>query len=155
MIPSVAKIIFFSNKSGSWIRVAASALIPGYRDTSEHHENPLIIISMRHYYNLITMESIDVLPPEKIAFIAYNIGVYESVQKFGRLITSGKITNGTHVSKIAELLLESSAFYDAEMISSLINTMLHYTRNSIIESITAAQVVYVMSQLKASGVSLP
>jgi len=23
------------------------------------------------------MESIDVLPPEKIAFIAYNIGVYE------------------------------------------------------------------------------
>jgi hypothetical protein len=33
--------------------------------------------------------------------------------------------------------------------------MLHYTRNSIIESITAAQVVYVMSQLKASGVSLP
>jgi hypothetical protein len=101
------------------------------------------------------MESIDVLPPEKIAFIAYNIGVYESVQKFGGLITSGKITNGTDVSKIAELLLESSAFYDAEMISSLINTMLHYTRNSIIESITAAQVVYVMSQLKASGVSLP
>jgi hypothetical protein len=40
------------------------------------------------------MESIDVLPPEKIAFIAYNIGVYESVQKFGGLITSGKITNG-------------------------------------------------------------
>ena len=100
------------------------------------------------------MESIDVLPPEKIVFIAYNIGVYESVQKFGGLITSGKITNGTDVSKIAELLLESSAFYDAEMISSLINTMLHYTRNSIIESITAAQVVYVMSQLKASGVSL-
>ncbi len=101
------------------------------------------------------MESIDVLPPEKIAFIAYNIGVYESVQKFGGLITSGRITNGTDVSKIAELLLESSAFYDAEMISSLINTMLHYTRNSIIESITAPQVVYVMSQLKASGVSLP
>jgi len=101
------------------------------------------------------MESIDVLPPEKIAFIAYNIGVYESVQKFGRLITSGKITNDTHVSKIAELLLESSAFYDAEMISSLINTMLYYTSNSIIERITAAQVVYVMSQLKASGVSLP
>ena len=89
------------------------------------------------------MESIDVLPPEKIAFIVYNIGVYESVQKFG------------DVSKIAELLLESSAFYDAEMISSLINTMLYYTSNSIIERITAAQVVYVMSQLKASGVSLP
>ena len=101
------------------------------------------------------MESIDVLPPEKIAFIAYNIGVYESVQKFGGLITSGKITNDTDVSKIAELLLESSAFYDAEMISSLINTMLHYTKKSIIEMITPAQVVYVMSQLKASGVSLP
>ena len=101
------------------------------------------------------MESIDVLPSEKIAFIAYNIGVYESVQKFGGLITSGKITNGTDVSKIAELLLESSAFYDAEMISSLINTMLHYTKNSIIERITPAQVVYVMNQLKASGVSLP
>jgi hypothetical protein len=51
------------------------------------------------------MELIDVLPPEKIAFIAYNIGVYESVQKFEGLITSGKITNGTDVSKIAELLL--------------------------------------------------
>jgi hypothetical protein len=38
------------------------------------------------------MESIDTLPPEKIAFIAY-IGVYESVQKFGRLITSGKISD--------------------------------------------------------------
>jgi hypothetical protein len=66
--------------------------------------------------------------------------VYESVQKFGGLITSGKITNGTDVSKIAELLLESSTFYDAEMISSLINTMLHYTRNWIM-----AQVVYVES----------
>ena len=101
------------------------------------------------------MESIDVLPAEKIAFIAYNIGVYESVQKFGGLITSGKITNGTDVSEIAELLLESSAFYDSEMISSLINTMLHYTKKSIIERIRRAQVVYVMSQLKASGVSLP
>jgi hypothetical protein len=37
------------------------------------------------------MESVDILPPEKIAFIAYNIGVYESVQKFGKLITSGSV----------------------------------------------------------------
>ena len=37
------------------------------------------------------MESIDVSPPE--TFIAYNIGVFESGQKFGGLITSGKITN--------------------------------------------------------------
>jgi hypothetical protein len=56
------------------------------------------------------MESIDVLPPEKIAFIAYNIGVYESVQKLGGLVTSAKMTNGTDVSKIAELLLKSSRF---------------------------------------------
>ena len=76
------------------------------------------------------MESIDTLPPEKIAFIAYNIGVYESVQKFGQLITSGKITNNTDVSKVAELLSESIAFYDAEMISSLINAMLRHTNNN-------------------------
>jgi hypothetical protein len=31
-------------------------------------------------------------PPKKIAFTAYYIGVYESVQKFGGLITSGEIT---------------------------------------------------------------
>jgi hypothetical protein len=37
------------------------------------------------------MESIDILPPEKIAFIAYNnIGVYESVQKFGGLILADR-----------------------------------------------------------------
>ncbi|MGH9924357.1 MAG: hypothetical protein ACRD5B_03175, partial [Nitrososphaeraceae archaeon] len=67
------------------------------------------------------MESVDILPSEKIAFIAYNIGVFESVQKFGRLITSGKITNSTDVPRVAELLSESTAFYDAEMISGLIN----------------------------------
>jgi hypothetical protein len=51
------------------------------------------------------MESVDdVVPPEKIAFIAYNIGIFESVQKFGGLITSGKITDHTDVSKVAELL---------------------------------------------------
>ncbi|HYX55431.1 MAG TPA: hypothetical protein VE818_04670 [Nitrososphaeraceae archaeon] len=102
------------------------------------------------------MESIDdVLPPEKIAFIAYNIGVFESVQKFGHLITSGKITNGMDVSKVAELLSESHAFYDAEMISQLINSMLQYTQNSLIRNVTAAQVNYVMKQLKATGVPLP
>jgi L-aminopeptidase/D-esterase-like protein len=101
------------------------------------------------------MESLDVLPPEKIAFIAYNIGVFESVQKFGHLITSGKITNGMDVSKVAELLSESHAFYDAEMISQLINSMLQYTQNSLIGNVTAAQVNYVMKQLKATGVPLP
>jgi hypothetical protein len=83
------------------------------------------------------MESIDALPPEKIAFIAYNIGVYESVQKFGRLITSGKITNGTDVSRVAELLSESLAFYDAEMISELMNIMLRHTNNDAINKAKA------------------
>lgn len=64
------------------------------------------------------MESVDTLPPEQIAFIAYNIGVYESVQKFGQLIMNGKITSNTDASKVAELLSESIAFYDAEMIST-------------------------------------
>ena len=69
------------------------------------------------------MEPVDIVPPEKVAFIAYNIGVYESVQKFGGLITSGKITSNTDVAKVAELLSESNAFYDAEMISQLVNAM--------------------------------
>ena len=101
------------------------------------------------------MKSIDTLPPEKIAFIAYNIGVYESVQKFGRLITSGKITNGTDVSRVAELLSESLAFYDAEMISELMNTMLRYTNNNAINRVTAGEVSNVMNQLRAVGVSIP
>ena len=101
------------------------------------------------------MESVDTLPPEKIAFIAYNIGVYESVQKFGRLITSGKITNGTDVSRVAELLSESLAFYDAEMISELINTMLRNSKNSAINRVTAGEVTNIMNQLKAVGISIP
>ena len=101
------------------------------------------------------MESIDILPPEKIAFIAYNIGVYESVQKFGGLITSGKITSNTDVPKVAELLSESNAFYDAEMISQLVNATLRHRKNSTIERVTAAEVSYVINQLKAVGVSIP
>ena len=59
----------------------------------------------------------DILPPEKIAFIAYNVGIFESVQKFGNLITSGKITGGMDPAKVAEFLAETHAFYDAEMIA--------------------------------------
>ncbi|AIC15121.1 hypothetical protein [Nitrososphaera viennensis] len=103
----------------------------------------------------------DILPAEKIAFIAYNIGVYESVQKFGSLITSGKITGATDADKVAELLAETRAFYDSEMISQLINSMIRArelaegekTPNTI-GSVTAANVEYVMKQLKAAGVSL-
>jgi hypothetical protein len=101
------------------------------------------------------MESLDILPPEKIAFIAYNIGVYESVQKFGGLITSGKITSNTDVPKVAELLSESNAFYDAEMISQLVNAMLQHRKNSTITRVTAAEVSYVINQLKAVGISIP
>lgn len=98
----------------------------------------------------------DVVPPEKVAFIAYNIGVYESVQKFGNLITSGKITDGIDIAKVAELLSESSAFYDPEMLSGLINEMLlHNTKSKVIERVTPEQIKYVISQLKASGISLP
>jgi hypothetical protein len=101
------------------------------------------------------MESVDILPPEKIAFIAYNIGVYESVQKFGRLITSGRITNGTNVSRVAELLSKSLAFYDAEMMAELINTMLQHTHNNAINRVTAEEVRNIMNQLKDVGVSIP
>lgn len=101
------------------------------------------------------MNYVDVIPPEKTAFIAYNIGVYESVQKFGNLITTGKITGNTDVPKVAELLSESSAFYDAEMIAGLINAMLSYnTKSTVIDRVTAEQVRYVMDQLKVAGVSL-
>ena len=101
------------------------------------------------------MNYVDVIPPEKTAFIAYNIGVYESVQKFGNLITTGKITGNTDVPKVAELLSESSAFYDAEMIAGLINAMLSYnTKSTVIDRVTTEQVRYVMNQLKVAGVSL-
>lgn len=111
---------------------------------------------IRHDWQVVLMESIDdVLPPEKIAFIAYNIGVYESVQKFGGLITSRKITDGTDVSKVAELLSQSAAFYDADMIAGLINAMLYDTKGKPAERVSSEQVTYVMSQLKAAGVSLP
>ena len=101
------------------------------------------------------MESVDTLPPEKIAFIAYNIGVYESVQKFGQLITSRKITNNTDAPKVAELLSESIAFYDAKMISGLINTMLRHTNNNTIDKVSADEVRNIINQLKAVGVSIP
>ena len=56
-------------------------------------------------------QPIDIVPPEKIAFIAYNIGVYESVQKFGGLITSGKITNNeSDVQKNSTITFGSQGF---------------------------------------------
>jgi hypothetical protein len=103
------------------------------------------------------MEPVDIVPPEKVAFIAYNIGVYESVQKFGGLITSGKIANNTDVAKVAELLSESNAFYDSEMISQLVNAMLQqqHRNNPTIKRVTAADVSYIINQLRVAGVSIP
>src|SRR3990170_1956114 len=67
------------------------------------------------YVLLLTgMDNYDyTLPPEKIAFIAYNIGVYETVQKFGESIIKGKITPNMDISRIAEVLSESYSFYDS------------------------------------------
>jgi len=56
------------------------------------------------------------------------------------------------------LLSESNAFYDAEMISQLVNaTLLQQRRrkNSTIKRVTAAEVSYIINQLKAAGVSIP
>src|SRR5215469_2668146 len=102
------------------------------------------------------MESLDgVLPPEEIAFIAYNIGIFESVQKFGGLITSGKITDHTDVSKVAELLSRTRAFYDVDMVAGLINAMLYHIKDKTVERVSSNHVRYVMDQLKATGVPLP
>ena len=100
----------------------------------------------------------DILPPEKIAFIAYNIGIFESVQKFGNLITSGKLTGGMDPGKVAELLEGTRAFYDAEMIAQLINGMLGQNESRNLPSpltigrVTSSQVDYVIRQLKAAGI---
>ena len=99
----------------------------------------------------------DILTSEKLAFIAYNIGVYESVQKFGGLIINGKMTNDMDISKVAELLSQSNAFYDSEMISQIVNAMIRQNNESlsIIGHVTAEEVEQVMRQLKACGVSIP
>ena len=51
-------------------------------------------------YLIFNMKDFDynIISPEKIAFIAYNIGVYETVQKFGESIIQGKITSDMDIS---------------------------------------------------------
>ena len=93
--------------------------------------------------------------PERIAFIAYNIGVYESIQKFASLILSGKINNSLDTDKIAQLLSEILTFYDAELISQLINVLIKTNPKSTITRIDTNEVNYVVDQLRACGVSLP
>ena len=93
--------------------------------------------------------------PERIAFIAYNIGVYESIQKFASLILSGKINENLDTNRIAQLLSETLTFYDSELISQLMSALLGNSPKSTITRIDANEVSYVMNQLKACGVSLP
>ena len=112
-----------------------------------------------HYDDMQPSDIEDNLPPEIIAFIAYNVGIFESVQKFGNLITSGKITSGMDPVKVAEFLEEARVFYDAEMIAQLINGMLAQRANMnlpplTVGRVTASQVDYVIRQLKAAGISL-
>jgi hypothetical protein len=97
------------------------------------------------------------ISPEKNVFIAYNIGVYETVQKFGDSIIKGKITSDMDISKIAEVLASSYSFYDSELISQIVNVMIRQNKesSSIIGHVTSEEVNQVMRQLKASGVSLP
>ncbi|MGD9535254.1 MAG: hypothetical protein AB7V56_15980 [Candidatus Nitrosocosmicus sp.] len=97
------------------------------------------------------------ISPEKIAFIAYNIGVYETVQKFGGLIAKGKISSDMDVSKIAEFLSNSYSFYDSEMIAQIINAMVSTNKesSSLIGHTSKEEMDEVMQQLKISGVSLP
>jgi hypothetical protein len=53
-------------------------------------------------------QPIDIVPPEKIA---YNIGVYKSIQKFSGLITSRKITNNeSDVQKDSTISFGSQGF---------------------------------------------
>jgi len=93
--------------------------------------------------------------PERIAFIGYNIGIYESIQKFASLILSGKINNSLDTNKIAQLLSETVTFYDAEMISQLINLLVGSNAKTPIGRVDDNEVSYVINQLKACGVSLP
>lgn len=93
--------------------------------------------------------------PEKVAFIAYNIGIYESIQKFASLILAGKIDRSLDTNKIAELLSETVTFYDADMISQLINLLIGSNSKSPVGRVNTGEVNYVIDQLKACGISLP
>ncbi len=125
--------------------------ISGLRDLPTLH----LILSV---LLLFDMDNYDyILPSEKIAFIAYNIGVYETAQKFGESIIKGKITSNMDISKIAEVLSDSYSFYDSEIISQIVNAMIRQNKEStsIIGNVTSKDVDQVMRQLKTSGISLP
>jgi len=93
-------------------------------------------------------QPIDIVPPEKIAFIAYNIGVYESVQKFGGLITRGKITNNeSDVQKIAQFNAILRSYHHQRTINN--------NKKPTIDRVTSSEVKYVIRQLKTTGIPIP
>jgi hypothetical protein len=49
------------------------------------------------------------------------------------------------VPRVAELPSESTAFYDTEMISGLINAMFQHTKNNTIDRVTANEVSDIMN----------
>jgi hypothetical protein len=52
------------------------------------------------------MEYIEILPPEKISLIVYNFEVYQ-ISSEVRERKSGKLTNGTDMYRVVELLLHT------------------------------------------------
>ena len=58
------------------------------------------------------------------------------MQKFGGLITSGKIIEPNDETKVAELLSQSRAFYDADMVTGL-NAILYYIKDKTVNRATS------------------
>lgn len=82
------------------------------------------------------------------------VKVYRLCSKFGSLITTGKITGGMDLGRVAELLENTRAFYDSEMIAQLVNGMLEQSGGMTVGRVTGGQVDNVIRQLKAAGVRL-
>jgi len=100
------------------------------------------------------MDSLEPLPSEKIAFIAYNIGVYECIQKFANILPSGKINKDTDTNTITNLLLESGVIYDEQTISYIINSMLNISKNMTIKQVSPKEVNSVAKHLNRAGVAI-
>ena len=100
------------------------------------------------------MDNLQPIPPEKIAFIAYNIGVYECIQKFANILPSGKINKDTDTNTIANLLLETKAVYDEQTISLIINSMLKLSKNMTIKQVSPKEVNSVAQHLNRAGINI-
>ena len=79
----------------------------------------------------------------------------KSVQKCRNLIRCGISSSEDDISKIAQLVSEASAFYNSKAIFQPINAMKRITKSpTTIDKVIAAEVDYVMRQLKAKRYSL-